>query len=86
MEKRFGNKTINQHMEQLLSVEGLFLQHDMKGLTPVYDVIKSTVRSLRSLGVSAEFHGLLHVLSVLLMTKLPSNLRLTTSRGGSRES
>lgn len=65
-------------MEQLSSIEGVFLQHDMKGLTAIHDVIESTVQSLRSLGVSAEFHGLL--LSVLLMSKLSSNLRLTTSQ------
>ena len=65
-------------MEQLLNVEGVSSQHDVKGLRHLYDVIESNVRSLRSLGVSAESYGSL--LSAALMSKLPSELRLTGSR------
>ena len=65
-------------MEQLLNVEGVSSQYDVKGLRHLYDVIESNVRSLRSLGVSAESYGSL--LSAALMSKLPSELRLTASR------
>ena len=80
LKKRFGNKQliVNKHMEQLLNVEGVSSQHDVKGLRHLYDVIESNVRSLKSLGVSAESYGSL--LSAALMSKLPSELRLTASR------
>ena len=77
---RFGNKQliINRHMEQFLNVDGVSSQHDMKDLRQLYDVIESNVRSLKSLGVKAESCGSL--LSSVLMTKLPSELRLIVSR------
>ena len=53
-------------------------QHDVRGLRQLYDVIESNVRSLKSLGVKAESYGSL--LSSVLMTKLPSELRLIVSR------
>lgn len=80
LQKRFGNKQliVNKHMEQLLNIEGVTSQHDVKGLRHLYDVIESNVRSLKSLGVSAESYGSL--LTAVLMSKLPSELRLIASR------
>ena len=80
LQKRFGNKQliINKHMEQLLHVDGVASQNDTKGIRQLYDVIESNVRSLKSLGVSAESYGSL--LSSVLMSKLPSELRLIASR------
>ena len=80
LRKRFGNKQliINKHMEQLLNVDGVSSQHDVKGLRHLYDVIESNVRSLKSLDVKAESYSSL--LSSVLMNKLPSELRLTASR------
>ena len=76
LQKRFGNKQliINKHMEQLLNIDSVASQHDVKGLRQLYDVIESNVRSLKSLGVKADSYGSL--LSSVLMTKLPSELRL----------
>lgn len=80
LQKRFGNKQliINKHMEQLLNVGSVTSQCDVKGLRHLYDVIESNVRSLKSLGVKAESYGSL--LSSVLMTKLPSELRLMAGR------
>ena len=80
LKRRLGNKKliINQHMEQLLSVEGVTSQHDVKGLRHLYDVIESNIRSLRSLDVSADSYGSL--LSSVLMNKLPPELRLIATR------
>ena len=80
LQKRFGNKQliINKHMEQLLNVDSVTSPHDVKGLRHLYDVIESNVCSLKSLGVKAESYGSL--LSSVLMTKLPSELRLMASR------
>ena len=59
LKRRFGNKQliINKHMEQLLSIEGVTSQHDVKGLRKLYDIIESNVRSLKSLNVSAESYA-----------------------------
>ena len=65
-------------MEQLLNVDSVTSPYDVKGLRHLYDVIESNVLSLKSLGVKAESCGSL-LLSVL-MTKLPSELRLMASR------
>ena len=80
LQKRFGNKQliINKHMEQLLNIDGVASQQDVKGLRQLYDVVESNVRSLKSLGVKADSYGSL--LSSVLMTKLPSELRLIVSR------
>ena len=80
LQKRFGNKqlNINKHMEQLLNIDDVASQHDVKCLRQLYDVIESNVRSLKSLGVKADSYGSL--LSSVLMTKLPSELRLIVSR------
>jgi len=78
--KRFGNKQliINKHMEQLLNTDSVILQYDVKGLRCLYDNIEMNVRCLNSLGVNPESYGSL--LSSVLMSKLPAELRLIASR------
>ena len=80
LQERFGNKQliINKHMEQLLSIDAVASQHDVKGLRHLYDIIEANVRSLDSLGVKAESYGSL--LSSVLMNKLPSELQLIASQ------
>ena len=80
LQKRFGNKQliINKHMEQLLNVDNVSSQHDVKGLRHLHNAIESNVRSLKSLGIAAESYGSL--LASVLMTKLPSEIRLIASR------
>ena len=59
LQKQFGNKQliINKHMEELLNVNSVDSQHDVKGLRRLYDVIESSVRSLKSLGIKADSYG-----------------------------
>ena len=59
LQKWFGNKQliINTHMEKLLNVDSVSSQYNMKGLRRFYDVIKSNVGSLKSLGVKAESYS-----------------------------
>ena len=73
LKKRFGNKQqiISKHMEQLLHVDAFTSQYDLKGLRHLYNVVESNVRSLKALGA---------LLSSILVTKLPSELRLIVSR------
>ena len=79
MWKRFSNKQpiIDKHMEQLLNIDVVTSQHDVKGLRHLYDMIEANVCSLDSLGIKAESYGSL--LSSVLMNKLPSELRLIAS-------
>ena len=77
----FGNKQliINKHMEQLLSIDAVTSQHDVRGLRHLYNINEVNVRSLDSLGIKAESYGSL--LSSVLMNKLPSELRLIAIAG-----
>lgn len=70
--KRYGNKQqiVNKHMEQLLRIDPVSSQHDVKGLRRLYDTVESNVRNLTSVGVKSEAYGAL--LSSVLMSKLPT--------------
>ena len=81
LRRRFGNKQqiITKHMDVLLTVEPITSQSDLRGLRRLYDLVESQVRGLRSLGVASESYGSL--LSSVLISKLPQELRLIVSRG-----
>ena len=77
---RFVNKQliVNRHMDLLLQLENVTSTNNLKGLRCLFDEVKSNVRGLRSLGVSAEsYEGLL---SSILMSRLPPELRPIVSR------
>ena len=80
LQKRFGNKPliISKHMETLLNVEAVTSDQSLKELRQLYDMTESHLRSLRSLGVEPTSYGAM--LSPVLLTKLPSGLRLIVSR------
>ena len=69
---------ITKHMDELLTVEPITSQSDLRGLGRMYDLVESQVRGLRSLGVASESYGSL--LSSVLISKLPQELRLIVSR------
>ena len=86
LKKRFGNRQqiISRHMDILLSLAAVTSEHNVKGLRRLYDTIESHIRSLKSLGVPADSYG--GLLTSVLLTKLPSELRLIVSRStGERE-
>ncbi len=76
LQKRFGNKQliISKHMETLLTVEAVTSNQNLKDLRRLYDSPESHMRSLKSLGVASESYGAM--LSSMLLTKLPTDLRL----------
>ena len=80
LRRRFGNKQliVNRHMDLLLNLEGVTSQHNLKGLRQLYDIVESNVRGLRSLGVPSSSYG--GLLSSILISKLPPELRLIVSR------
>ena len=67
---RFGNKQliVNQHMDLL----------HLAGLRHLFDVVESNVKGLRALGIPSDTYG--GLLSSILMSKLPPELRIIISR------
>ena len=79
LQKRFGNKQIiAKHMESLLNAEAVSSDHHQRDLRHLYDTIESHIQSLKSLGVEATAYGAM--LSSVLLTKIPPDLRLLVSR------
>lgn len=78
--RRFGNKQaiINRHMDILLRLEPVTSVYNLKGLRHLFDTIESNVRGLRALGVAASSYG--GLLSPILISRLPAELRLIISR------
>ncbi len=81
LKRRFGNKQtiINRHMDTLLHLEPVTSSYHLKGLRQLLDAVESNVRGLKALGVDASCYG--GLLSSILMSRLPSDLRLIVSRG-----
>ena len=80
LEKRFGNKQqiVAKHMEMILNIDPVTSTYNLKALRQLYNAVKSHVRGLKLLGVSSDSYGSL--LSSVLLTKLPQELRLIISR------
>ena len=80
LHERFGNLqlVINSHMESLLQLSCVSSMVDIKRIRMVYDMIESNVRSLQSLGVSAEMYG--NLLIPIMLAKIPKELKLIISR------
>ena len=80
LKRRFGNRQaiIGRHMDILLRLEPVTLVHDLKSLRHLLDTLESNVRGLRALGVETSSYG--GLLSPILISRLPSELRLIVSR------
>lgn len=65
-------------MDILLNASPVASQNNLKGLCHLYNQIESHVRRLKSLEVALESYGSL--LSLVLLNKLPQELRLIISR------
>lgn len=78
LKRRFWNKQtiINRHMDILLHLEPVTSSYHLKGLL---DSVESNARGLKALGVQASCYG--GLLSSILVSRLPSDLRLIVSRG-----
>ena len=70
-------------MDVLLNAEPVTSPHATKALRQLYDLAESHIRSLNSLGVTSNAYGSL--LSPVLLSKLPSEIRLIISRQTSEE-
>ena len=65
-------------MDLLLNLEAANSQCNVSGLRQLFDVVESNVRGLWALGVPASSYG--GLLSSILISKLPMELRLIVSR------
>lgn len=65
-------------MDVLLGVEPVTSLCNLRGIQHLYNLVKSQIRVLRSLGVASESYGSL--LSSVLISKLPQELRVVVSR------
>ena len=79
LKKRFGNTQliINKHMDALLSLDPV-TSTNTKDLRCLCDQIDFHIRSLKSLDVPLSSYG--RLLSSVLMSKIPQELRLIVSR------
>ena len=80
LKKRFGNRQliISKHMESLLSISAVTSDSHLRDLRRLYDQSEANIRSLRALGVEPESYGAM--LSSVLLSKLPPDIRLIVSR------
>ena len=80
LKKRFGNRQliISKHMESLLAVNAVTSDQHLRELRRLYDQSEANIRSLKALGVEPEAYGAM--LSSVLLSKLPPELRLIVSR------
>ena len=80
LEKRFGNNQIilSRHIENLMDLPKIISNEDTHRIQVLYGHIESTTRSLKSIGLNSESYSM--VLSPILMSKFPQELRLLISR------
>ena len=80
LEKRFGNKQIiiSRHIESLMDLPKISGNEDLRSLRILYDRIEAATRSLNSIGVPSSNYSA--VLSPIIMSKLPQEVRLIISR------
>ena len=80
LKRRFGNKQliISRHMEDLLDTTAVTSDHHLRDLRRLYDRSESNIRSFKALGVEPESY--VAMLSPILLSKLPPDLRLIVSR------
>ena len=69
---------ISKHMESLLSVTAVTSDNHLRDLRRLYDQAEANIQSLKALGVEPESYGAM--LSSVLLTKLPPDIRLIVSR------
>ena len=74
---------ISRHMEILLNLSAVSREHDLRGLHQLYNEVEANVRSPKALGVERDSYGTM--LTSVLLTKLPPEIRLIVTRKASGE-
>lgn len=74
---------VSRHMEILLNLSAASGEQDLRGLCRLYNEVEANVRSLKALGVERDSYGTM--LTSVLLTKLPPEIRLIVIRKASGE-
>ena len=84
LKKRFGNRQVivTRHMDILLNLTAITGDYDLRGMRRLYNEVETNIRSLTALGVKSETYGTM--LTSVLLTKLPPEMRLLISRKSPR--
>ena len=72
-----------RHMEVLLNLSPVPGEHDLRGLHRLYNEVETNVRSLKALAVEQDSYGT--VLTSVLLTKLPLEVKLIITRTTSKK-
>ena len=80
LEKCFGDRQIiiSRHMDVLLNLTAITVEHGLKGLPRLYNDVEASVISLKALGVEQGSHRAM--LTSVLLNKLPNDVRLIVTR------
>ena len=82
LNEEFLTLITEEYIEDEIRETAVTVDNDLKRLRLLYDRVKAPVQALQALGIHSESYGKLLVL--LLMEKLPPNMRLTISRAINR--
>ncbi|RWR98731.1 hypothetical protein B4U79_06079, partial [Dinothrombium tinctorium] len=80
LKNRFGRKdvVINAHMNKLLAIDPVKRSSEVKLLRRLYDECEVQIRSLETLGVTADTYG--NLLCPILLKLIPDDIALEYSR------
>ena len=80
LEKRYGRKEriIFCHLQKLLSLQAS--GQSMSSLWGLYDNLQAQIRSLQTLGVTAEGYGM--ILTPIVLSRIPEEIRMEWARDG----
>ena len=80
LNERYANPQIiiSAHMEALVKLPAIKNMNNVVGLRKIYDRVESSIRNLKSLGISPTSYGSL--LTPMLTEKLPPELRMIIAR------
>ena len=82
LETIYSNKQlcISTHMKNLMKMQPVTSIHDIKGVLTLYDKLEANLRALDTLGISSSAYGDLLILILILIKKIPKELRLIITR------
>ena len=80
LKNRFGDRQaiVSSHIDKLIDLEPIATMQDTRKLRVMYDTVEANVRSLKTMGVSADCYE--QVLTPMILKKVPNELRLTITR------
>ena len=80
LKNRFGDRQaiVSSHIDKMIDLEPVATMQDTRKLRVMYYTVEANVRSLKTMGVSADCYE--QVLTPMILKKVPNELRLTITR------